>query len=239
MRNVVGISALALLGACSGSDAAISSGGPAGTRNFTVGAFDAVALEGADNVRVVTGATAGVTATGPENELAKLEIRVDGSTLKIGRKRDNWGMSWSRGPGLTITVTTPGITAASIGGSGDMSVDRARGASFKGSVGGSGDLDLADVDVSAASLSIAGSGNIRAKGKTGTAAMSVAGSGDIDASGLAGQSADISIAGSGNVRAAATGTAKISLVGSGDATVKGTKDCHVSKIGSGEGRCES
>lgn len=238
MRKLIGISALALLGACSGSDAATGQAGADGTMRFTVGAFDAVALQGSDNVKVVTGATPGVVATGPADQLAKLDIRVDGSTLKVGRKRDGLGISWSQGPGVTVTVTTPGITAASLAGSGDMSIDKVRGDRFEASISGSGDLDLADVDVLRAAFSVAGSGNVRAKGKTANTEFSIAGSGDIDAETLASETTEIAIAGSGNVRTTARKTAKISLVGSGDATVKGTKDCSVSKIGSGEARCE-
>lgn len=237
MRHLIGLSGLLLLGACSGGNAATGTSGPDGTMQFPVGAFDAVALEGSDNVKVVTGPVAGVVASGPADQLAKLQISVDGSTLKITRKRENLGMSWSTGKGVTVTVTTPGIKAASIGGSGDMSVDRVRGDSFKGAIGGSGDLELSDVEVNSVSLSLAGSGNIRAVGKISSAKYSIAGSGDIDAERLSGDTADIAVAGSGNVRAAARKQAKISIAGSGDATVKGTSDCAISKAGSGEARC--
>jgi hypothetical protein len=237
MRNVIGLTGFLVLAACSGSDAATAVAGPAGTRSFAPGAFTAVSLEGADDVRVVTGAVAGVTATGPEAELAKLDIRVEGSTLKIGRKRESWGMNWSNSKSVTVTVTTPGITAAAIGGSGNMSVDKVRGDAFRGSIGGSGNLDLADVDVLRASLSVAGSGDARAVGKAAAIDVSLAGSGDIDATRLDSETADISIAGSGSVRAAARKSAKISLVGSGDVEVKGTTDCAVSKTGSGEAKC--
>jgi Putative auto-transporter adhesin, head GIN domain len=238
MRTTIGLVGLLALGACSGSDAATGVSGPAGTRTYAVSAFDAVSLAGSDNVRVVRGPAASVSASGPAKELDRLDIRVDGSTLKIGRKRESWGMNWSGGPGVTVTVTTPGINRAAIGGSGDMTIDKVSGERFEGSIGGSGDLELADAQVTRAELSLAGSGNIRIAGRATNAEMSIAGSGDIAAERLASQTAEISVAGSGNVRAAATGKAKISLVGSGDVTVKGTKDCEVSKIGSGEARCE-
>lgn len=237
MRNVIGLSGLLVLGACSGSDAATGKSGPDGTMNFPVGAFDAVALEGSDNVKVVTGPVAGVVASGPADQLARLQITVEGSTLKIARKRERFGMNWSSGNGVTVTVTTPGINAAAIGGSGNLSVDHVRGDSFKGKIGGSGDLALPDIDVKSASFGVAGSGNISAAGKAAAADYSIAGSGDIDAERLVGETAEISVAGSGNVRAAAHKQAKISLIGSGDASVKGTSDCTISKTGSGEARC--
>ncbi len=236
MRTKLVLTLPALLMACSGTHASVGNSAQ-GTRNFTVGAFDAVALQGADDVKVVTGPTVSVVATGPQDQLDKLDIRVEGSTLKIGRQSGYWHMNWG-GKGVTVTVTTPGIKKASIGGSGDLSVDRVANDAFEGSVAGSGDLDVAAVQVKNAQLSIAGSGNIRIAGTTQSSSISIAGSGDVEAERLTAQTADLSIAGSGNIRTLATGSAKISLVGSGDAFVKGTKDCTVSKIGSGEGRCE-
>ncbi len=235
MRAALGLIVPAFLAACSGSVAA-PGGGVVTTRTFPVGGFDAVALQGADNVKVVTGPTVGVVASGPSEQIDKLDIRVEGAALKVGRKREYWSMNW--GKGVTVTVMTPDIVKAAVAGSGNMSVDRVRGDKFEGAIGGSGDLDLADVQVASVTLSLAGSGDVRVTGTAQSAALSVAGSGNIDAAKLASQTADISIAGSGNVQASASKSAKMSLIGSGDARVKGTTDCAVASIGPGKGRCE-
>jgi len=233
--GLAGVAASALV-ACSGNSATSGSGAPL-SRSFAVGPFDSVELQGSDNVRVVTGTAADVAANGSSEILDKLDIRVEGRTLKIGRKPMGWQFSWGSSSGATITVTTPGIVAATVSGSGDMSVDRATGDRFKGTVAGSGALDLADLRVRDAALSLAGSGDLRAVGSAQTASLSVSGSGDIDAERLVSQTVDASLSGSGNLRATAKVSAKVSLAGSGDAQISGTNACAISKVGSGSARC--
>ena len=235
MRNVLALAALAGVVGCGMANGAGRDGGPMGQRSFSVGAFQTVALGGSDTVRVVRGPAVSVTATGPQAVLDQLDIRVDGDTLKIGRK-GSW--HWGYSKGAVITVTTPGIRGAAIGGSGDMSVDRIDGDRFEGSVGGSGSLDVAAAAVRAAEISVGGSGNIRIAGTSESAKLSVGGSGSIDAGKLLSQRAELAIGGSGDIRAAATQSAAMSVAGSGSAFVKGTDRCTISKTGSGQATCE-
>lgn len=208
--------------------------GQGATRSFQVADFTGVSLRGADNVEVRTGAFS-VTAEGDTALLDRLEIRKDGNTLRIGRKDGEW--NWGGDKGAKIVVTLPALASADIAGSGDMSIDAAKG-DFSGSVAGSGNMTLANLAGGKADLSIAGSGDINVGGGTATALdVSIAGSGNVGAAGLKAGSADISIAGSGNVRAQVSGDADISLVGSGDVELTGGAKCSVSKMGSGDARC--
>ena len=225
------------LAACGTANSESRDAGPAGSRNFAVGAFDAVSLEGSDDVRIVRGPAISVVANGSQSVLDKLDIRVDGSTLKVGRKREGWRMGWSRDKGAVITVTVPSVKAVDVAGSGDMMLDRADGATFDGSVAGSGLLQIAAMAVKRAKLSIAGSGNLMAVGTSEDSALSIAGSGDLDAAKLQSRRADISISGSGDLSAAASDSASISIAGSGNAVVTGTDKCTINKVGSGEARC--
>ncbi len=208
--------------------------GQGGTRSFQVADFTGVSLRGADNVEVRTGAFS-VTAEGDTALLDRLEIRKDGSTLRIGRKDGEW--NWGGDKGAKIVVTLPALASADIAGSGDMTVDQAKG-DFSGAVAGSGNLTLASLAGGKADLSIAGSGDINVGGGTATKLdVSIAGSGNVGAAGLKASGANISIAGSGNVRAQVSGDADISLVGSGDVELTGGAKCSVSKMGSGDARC--
>lgn len=208
--------------------------GQGGTRSFQVADFTGVSLRGADNVEVRTGAFA-VTAEGDSALLDRLEIRKDGTTLRIGRKDGDW--NWGGDKGAKIIVTLPALASADIAGSGDMTIDSAK-SDFSGSVAGSGNMTLASLAGGKADLSIAGSGDINVGGGTASALdVSIAGSGNVGATGLKASSADISIAGSGNVRAQVSGAADISLVGSGDVELTGGAKCSVSKMGSGDARC--
>ncbi len=218
-----------------GEGVAPSGGGTA--RNFAVGDFTGVELAGADDVDVTVGGAFSVRAEGPAEDLDKLDIRRDGSTLKVGRKRNAAGWSRSKGKGVTIHVTMPAIRSASLAGSGNLSVDRVQTQDFEGNLSGSGDLKLGRLAATTASFNIAGSGAIGASGQVGALNIAIAGSGDVDAPGLKANEARVSIAGSGNVAAEVNGRAKISIMGSGDVTLGGRPQCETSKMGSGSVRC--
>lgn len=209
--------------------------GKGGTRSFAASGFTGVDLRGPDDVDVRTGGAFSVTAEGDTAILDQLEIQVVDGTLRVGRK-DRAGFSFSDDHGVKVRVTMPKLTAASISGSGDMSVDKAEG-DFKGAIAGSGNLGIGALTATDADLSIAGSGDLRVAGSGGKLSASIAGSGDIDAAKFTASSADISIAGSGSVRGVVKGDAKVSLIGSGDVELTGGAKCSVSSMGSGEARC--
>ncbi|MDH7975423.1 head GIN domain-containing protein [Sphingomonas sp. AR_OL41] len=217
----------------------IKGSGSGDTRSYQVADFTAVDLRGSDDVEVKTGAGFAVRAEGPSAELDRLKITRTGDTLRIGRI-DDGGFHWNSGNHpVKVFVTLPRLAAASIAGSGDMSVDKVEGASFSGSTAGSGNLDIAAVAVDSVDLSIAGSGDMRLKGAAKQLRIDIAGSGGVDAAGLKAQGAKVSIAGSGNARADVTGPASVSVMGSGDVDLGAGAKCSTSKMGSGEVHCGS
>jgi Putative auto-transporter adhesin, head GIN domain len=213
------------------------SSGPQSTRNFAVGKFDAVALEGSDEVRVVPGAAMSVSATGPAADLDKLDIRVEGNALKIGRKKGNWSVGWRNSRGVVVTVTTPTLLGAAVNGSGDMTVDQVDTETFQAAVKGSGNLDLTSVKAKRVEFAVDGSGNLNASGTTDSAQIAVGGSGDFDANGFTATRAQIAVRGSGNASMSVSGDAAIAVSGSGDVDVQGTDRCTINKSGSGEANC--
>lgn len=237
MRFVFLVVPILSLSACNAANSEPRSTEADGTRSFTVGSFDAVGLGGSDTVRVVRGANAGVVATGPQRVLDQLNIRVEGSTLKIDRKSARSSWNWGRNRGAIITVTTPGISGASVGGSGDMTVDRADGETFDAAVAGSGNLALSSLSVKRVELNVSGSGNLTLSGSAADAAMTVSGSGNIDARDFESQAATIAATGSGGIRAKVRDRATISVTGSGNADIAGTDNCQIAKTGSGSARC--
>lgn len=235
MRIPILIASAAALTACGSIGGAAT--GDRGTRSYAQSGFDAVRLSGSDDVRVVRGAAFSIVATGPNDVLDRLDIRTEGKTLVVTRKR-NASWSWSHdGEGATVTVTMPTIRAAQVAGSGDMRVDRADGAEFKGGVNGSGNLDLPSVSAASVALDVTGSGDLRAKGQARTVALSVTGSGDLDAGGLTADTATVAIQGSGDISANARQSAAVTIAGSGDAEIRGTRNCTIEKAGSGDATC--
>lgn len=237
MSRVTFVAAAAALLAGCGVVHAENHDGGSDTRSFDVRGFDRVSLRGSDNVVVRVGGTESVTATGPNDVLDKLEIKVVDGELRVGREK-HWGFNWSSDHGPTvITVTLPRLRGASIAGSGDMKVDNVQTASFEGSVAGSGNLTIGMLQADTASLDVAGSGDTSVGGSAKSIDVSIAGSGNVDARGLKSERAKIRIAGSGDVRAAVSGEADVSIIGSGDVDIAGNPRCRVSKMGSGDVRC--
>ena len=211
--------------------------GAQGQRDFQVGAFESVSLEGSHDVVVAVGAAPSVRAEGDAAAIERLDIRVENGTLKIGSRRSDGWFSRNRGH-VTVHVTAPALNAASIGGSGDMRIDRVEAPRFAASIGGSGDMEIGALRARQASFSIAGSGDIRAAaGQVEEADISIAGSGSVSAGALQTRRADVSVVGSGNVSLQASETVEASIMGSGDVNVQGTARCSVSRMGSGDVHC--
>lgn len=208
-------------------------------RTYDATGFTGVDLRGPDDIQVKTGDTFSVRAEGDSKVLDRLEVRVVGGVLKIGRKDSDHGWLWGGNRdenGVKIFVTLPHLNSASVAGSGNLTADKGEG-DFKAAVAGSGDLSVAGLQGGAVDLDLAGSGNLKVAGTATSFKASIAGSGDIDAKGLPVTSATVSIAGSGNVTGTVNGNANVSLIGSGDAELGGGAKCNVSKMGSGEARC--
>lgn len=212
--------------------------GPSVRKDFQVASFDRVSLAGSHNVVVTVGSAPSVRAEGDAETLELLEVKVENGVLHVGTR--NGKGKWFSDKGhrsATIYVTAPAIAAASIGGSGDMKIDKVEGERFAASIGGSGDMEIGSIKVGDAAFSIAGSGNIRGSGTAQSASISVAGSGDIGLQDLEARRATISVVGSGDIRAKAMESADVSVMGSGDVELAGPAKCNINKMGSGDVRC--
>lgn len=208
----------------------------AAERNFTLSGFDAVGSAGSFDVVVTTGKGYSVKAVGTQRDLDRLKIEVADRRLRIGTEGRGW-FDWSKSEPVKVYVSLPALNAASVAGSGDMTVDRVKGEAFKGSVAGSGNLKIGNLDVKAPTFSVAGSGNASAAGRCNALKVSVAGSGDLELADLKCETLDASIAGSGNVRAFATKLVTGGLAGSGDLTVNGGAKCQLRAAGSSKVSC--
>jgi hypothetical protein len=219
----------------SAADAQSHDAGPKVSRTYEVASFSKIEVAGPYEVHVTTSGQPGVSATGGENLLNETEVVVEGDELKI-RPKKHHGFHWGNNGHAEFTVGVAALRAASIAGSGGITVDKVSG-DFDGDVAGSGDLRLPAIAANNLKLAIAGSGGIVAAGNAQNVDISIAGSGDVDAKSLAANTADVSIAGSGGVTAHVTGTADVSIMGSGDVNLTGGARCKVSKMGSGDVTC--
>lgn len=232
------IAATAATGACNRMHH--EGAGPTVSRSYQVGNFQEIESAGPYDIRVRTGGNAGVSAQGPQKLIDKAVVEVRGDTLMIHPQNNHNFFSWNWGSHgrAVFTVTVPQLRAATLAGSGDLTVDTLHGDQFVGKLAGSGDLAIGSATVQSLKLSLAGSGDAKVgSGQVQSAEYSVVGSGDVDAKGVTAQQLKVSIAGSGDVDANATSTADVSIMGSGDVNVTGGAKCNVSKAGSGDVHC--
>ena len=213
----------------------LGSAAHADQRSFPVGSFDRLASSGSADITVTTGKTPSVSVEAWKDTLDRMDIRVDGSTLRIGMKKNTWG-NWNSGK-IKVAVTVPMLRSVDLSGSGSVVVNQIKVPEFTAGISGSGEARFQSVDAGTVRLSISGSGDVDAAGRCGAAHVDIAGSGDVDIGKLQCTSLSASIAGSGDIDAYATTTANISIAGSGDARVAGGAKCKISKAGSGTVTC--
>lgn len=212
--------------------------GPITTQSFALTGFTGVEVAGPDDVTIRQGDSFSIVARGRQETLDRLEIKLDGSRLSIGRKRDGIRFSSRDEDDLDIAITMPKLDKVRLTGSGSIEADSVDGDTVEAVVTGSGDLKVAKLAGKSAEITVSGSGDIEiGGGRIGSGEFSVTGSGDIDADGLVAGTLDVSITGSGNVDAQATGKADISILGSGDVKLGGGATCSTRKMGSGTATC--
>jgi hypothetical protein len=250
MRNwMMAILPLALVTGCNGAAPSNekqaerrglpASVGPITTQTYDLTGFTAVEVSGPDDVTIRQGDSFSISARGRKEALDRLEIKVDGPDLLIGRKREGFSFSSDDEDDVDIAITLPRLNKVRLTGSGTIDADNVDGDAVEAVVTGSGDLKVAKLTGKRADITVSGSGDIEIAGGTiGSGELSVTGSGDIDADGLVATTLEVSVTGSGNVDAQATGKADIRILGSGDVTLGGGATCSTRQMGSGTATCK-
>jgi len=211
----------------------------AADRSYPVGAFTKLRVEGPYTVRVHTGARASVAARGPQNRLDKLTVEQRGDTLVVSTVKGwSWsGWSWGKQDNVYIDIGVPMLSGAALTGSGDVTVDAVKGASFAASVTGSGDLAIGSVQAGSLVATVTGSGDLTVSGRAHKADATVSGSGNLHAGGLSVGLLGATVTGSGDIAVGPTQAANARVTGSGDISIAGHPRCTTRKTGSGDISC--
>lgn len=220
--------------------AAVSPAGAAGApRTVSIGSFDRVRVEGAYRVAIVTGGSPGARIEG-EGDDGGPDLRVDGSTLVIRRAGlGQWGERGgvvARGP-VTITLSTPSLSAVTITGDAEVSVTRMTGPRVALTLGGAGSITVARVDADQLTAQVVGDGHMTLAGRVATARLAASGAGGIAADALDAGDLTAALQGAGAITARARYTAQVSSSGLGSVTVAGRPKCRTLGQASGTVRC--
>jgi hypothetical protein len=163
-----------------------------------VSGFDAIQLAGSADVTVSFGDSESVVVEAEDNILPLIETYVRGGELVIEWKPM---ISVSDTEPVRVTVTMKSLKAASLPGSGNITI--------AGMNGGAVEFDLP------------GSGNITADGVVDSVNAELSGSGNIVCGDLQAKSATVKLPGSGNVTIFASESLGVTISGSGSVTYRG------------------
>ncbi|MBA2921032.1 MULTISPECIES: GIN domain-containing protein [Sphingomonas] len=210
----------------------------AAERGYSVTSFDRIRLEGPFAVTVTTGKAVSAKATGSEEALERVSVRVEGRTMLIRPNLSGWGGYPGKQSGAaTITVTTPGLDTAIVVGSGSLDVDRMKAPRVVLTVEGSGRLTVHGIDADNASLAVAGSGTIEVSGRAKVGAAVARGTAEIRAADLAVSDLTLTSESAGAITMQAGRSAKVNALGIGAIAVEGSAACEVRKVGGGPLTC--
>lgn len=212
----------------------IKGNGKMETKNITTGNYDSVRVSGFFDVELVSGDEGKITVKAEENLIEHIEVKLDGSTLKIAVEK-GYSLAPSHGHDVKITVPFESLSEVSLAGSGDVATKNPIKASeFKTTLSGSGDLKL-EINAKEVTGEVTGSGDMTLKGKADTFKCSVVGSGDLNASGLESDNAYAKVTGSGDCKVKCSEFLEARIVGSGDIQYYGDPKKKDTKVtGSGD-----
>lgn len=212
----------------------------AAERNYSVGSFDRIRVDGPFRVVLTTGASPGAKAEGDPRVTDTLDIRVEGVTLIVRAGVNGWGEQpvAGRAGAPIIRVSTGMIRNASLTGGGDLTiVGPVKGQRIGLQLAGSGSMRADGLDADIFSASVFGTGSMTLGGRAAKVNLSTNGSAQMQAGNLVAGDLAINTDGNGDMTAQARFTATITAAGVGSVTVLGKPACIVRGKPSGPVSC--
>lgn len=209
-----------------------------------VSGFNALQISGPFDVYVEQGNTESLTYKAPKEVLNRIITEVDGHTLRISNKHDNWGWGynswwsdkswWRHHAKIVVNITVKDLNSIKVSGSGGAFFDNGFTTnSLKLLVRGSGNIH-GKINVRELESRISGSGNITMTGSANQSTSNVSGSGNFIAGDLITSSSSVRVSGSGNAKINASDSLVAGVSGSGDVRYTGdAKSVRKSTSGSG------
>ena len=206
----------------------------AAERSFSITSFDRIRVDGPYQVKLTTGVAPFGKASGSQQSLDGVSIKVEGRTLIV---RANSGGNWGGYPGegrgpVTIEVGTHELATAWINGAGALFIDKVKGLSFALAIQGAGLMRIDQADIDQMKVDLSGTASARLAGRAARLSATVRGSSSLEADGLAVKDAVIGAEGPATVRASVSETAKVDALGLAAVTLSGSPACIAKTQGS-------
>ena len=212
----------------------------AASRNYSVGSFERVRVDGPFRVDIRTCGSPNATVEADQALLDRIEIVPEGETLAVRYRVGQWN---ERGPSrradapVVVKLSTGAVRTLLVGPGAEVTLNRARGQRVDLSVIGAGVLTVAAAEADQLGATVIGAGTITLAGHAGRARLLMDGPGTIDAAALVANDLTVRLDGSGETRAAARYTAQVTDTGLGRVTVTGPAKCTVTAPAGGQVAC--
>ncbi|MEN2786410.1 GIN domain-containing protein [Sphingomonas qilianensis] len=210
-------------------------------RQYSVGSFDRLRVDGPFRVVLTTGRSPRATAEGDPRVTDTIDIRVEGSTLVVRAGLSGWGEQAMPGRGAApplIRLSTGMIRSASLIGGGDVTINGAlKGQRIDVMLTGSGSLQARAVDADQLVASAIGAGRLTLGGRAAKVRLSTNGTVELQAGALIAGDLRVRTDGNGTLVAQARYTAEIFPAGVGAITVYGKPACTIRGVPAGRVSC--
>ncbi|WP_421917961.1 head GIN domain-containing protein [Marinifilum sp.] len=207
------------------------------TEDRKVRSFESISLSIAAKVYVSQDNKTSVKIKGYLDDLDEIITEVEGSTLKIKRKKNKgWGWNSRSLKKVEVYISTPDVENLKISGSGNIIAKTPiRSGSVDYAISGSGNIIIDELKADNLECHISGSGDIRLKGVCkDELEIHISGSGDVEAGYFEAKSVMVRISGSGDCKVYASERINARVAGSGDIYYRGNPEYVDSKTaGSG------
>jgi hypothetical protein len=210
----------------------------AATRNFIIGSFEKVRVNGPFKLTVTTGKPPSGSATGSLDAVEAVTLQINGDTLVVSMGAGSWtsaGGTMIAPP--AITVSTPRLQAATINSGAAVTIDAMTGQKVALALNGAGTLDVGAIDADQFEATIVGPGQMTLAGTAAKGRFLVSGPGSVEADRLIVDDLTVRSQGAGALSLAARRTADVTTAGLGMVTVAGSPSCTVHALAGGPIRC--
>ena len=174
------------------------------TRTLDITGFDAVDIGGVFEADVTVGGDYSVVVSGSEDEMARLEVRVENGVLKIDQNESEIGKRRWRQRGMTASISLPELK------------------SFE--LAGVGDGEVTGIDAELFRVKVAGVGNLDLSGACGRLDAKISGVGELDAKSLECREVDVDVSGVGSASVFASDAVDASVGGVGSIEIHGSPE---------------
>ena len=181
-----------------------------------ISGFTGIDMRTVGRVVISQGETESLALRGPDNVVPLIETYVRNGVLVIDMEEDIFVKDLHDSKVLTITIGVKDLSALTLSGAADVTMDGLTASRLKLEISGAGRIAFTGLSVDSLSLTLSGAGDVELEGSADTAVIVISGAGNVQAPDLKIRTADVSLPGFGSATVWVTETLTGSISGAGN-----------------------